>query len=81
MEAARQYSVHEAKAHLSRTLEQVATGEEMAISRSGEPVAKTVPLHTRAKRTERGSLRGQIHTRKDFDGLPDDLADAFGMLS
>lgn len=58
-----------------------ATGEEMAISRSGEPVAKTVPLHTRAKRTERGSLREQIHTRKDFDGLPDDLADAFGMLS
>ncbi|WP_329195243.1 hypothetical protein [Streptomyces sp. NBC_01435] len=44
-------------------------------------MAKTVPLHTRAKRTERGSLREQIHTRKDFDGLPDDLADAFGMLS
>ncbi|MFF3786006.1 type II toxin-antitoxin system Phd/YefM family antitoxin [Streptomyces sp. NPDC001933] len=75
MEAVRQYNVHE-----SRILEQAATGEKMVISRSGEPVAKIVPLRTRVKRTERGSLQGQIHIRKDFDDLPDGLADAFGML-
>ncbi|MFE4881012.1 type II toxin-antitoxin system Phd/YefM family antitoxin [Streptomyces sp. NPDC056701] len=80
MEAARQYDVHEAKTHLSRILEQVATGEEVVIFRSGEPVAKIVPLRDRVKRTGRGSLQGQIHIREDFDGLPDDLADAFGML-
>lgn len=76
---ARQYNVHEAKTHLSRILEQVATGEEVVISKAGEPVAKVVPLHPRVRRTGRGSLSGQIHIKDDFDDLPDDLADAFGM--
>ncbi|MEE1809708.1 type II toxin-antitoxin system Phd/YefM family antitoxin [Streptomyces sp. BE133] len=79
MEAARQYNVHEAKTHLSRILEQVATGEEVVISKAGVPVAKVVPLRARVKRTGRGSLQGQIHIKEDFDDLPDDLAEAFGM--
>ncbi|MFE6763003.1 type II toxin-antitoxin system Phd/YefM family antitoxin [Streptomyces sp. NPDC057689] len=79
MEAARQYNVHEAKTHLSRILEQVATGQEVVISKAGEPVAKVVPLRARVARTGRGSLRGQIRFGDDFDELPDDVADAFGM--
>ncbi|MFF1921023.1 type II toxin-antitoxin system Phd/YefM family antitoxin [Streptomyces sp. NPDC058221] len=79
MEAARQYNVHEAKTHLSRILEQVATGEEVVISKAGEPVAKVVPLRAGVRRTGRGSLRGRIHVPDDFDELPDDVADAFGM--
>lgn len=79
MEAARQYNVHEAKTHLSRILEQVATGEEVVICKAGEPVAKVVPLRARVKRTGRGSLKGQIRIADDFDELPDDMADAFGM--
>ncbi|MEV6509612.1 type II toxin-antitoxin system prevent-host-death family antitoxin [Streptomyces sp. NPDC051642] len=78
MEAARQYNVHEAKAHFSRILEQVATGEEVVISKAGEPVAKVVPLRPKARRSGRGSLRGQIHFSDGFDTLPDDIADAFG---
>lgn len=79
MEAAHRYNVHEAKTHLSRILEQVATGQEVIISKAGEPVAKVVPLHPKVKRTGRGSLRGRIHIPDDFDELPDDLTDAFGM--
>lgn len=79
MGAAHQYNVHEAKTHLSRILEQVATGEEVVISKAGEPVAKVVPLRPKVKRTGRGSLRGAIHIADDFDDLPDDLADAFGV--
>lgn len=79
MEAARQYNVHEAKTHLSRILEQVATGEEVIISKAGEPVAKVVPLRARVQRTGRGSLKGRIRIADDFDELPDDVADAFGM--
>ncbi|MFI6863159.1 type II toxin-antitoxin system Phd/YefM family antitoxin [Streptomyces sp. NPDC050421] len=79
MEAARQYNVHEAKTHLSRILEHVATGEEVIISKAGEPVAKVVPLRTHVKRTGRGSLKGRIRIADDFDELPDDMADAFGM--
>ncbi|MFD9287026.1 type II toxin-antitoxin system Phd/YefM family antitoxin [Streptomyces sp. NPDC060030] len=79
MEAARQYNVHEAKTHFSRILQQVETGEEVVISRAGEPIAKVVPLHPKVRRTGRGSLRGQIHIPDDFDEFPDDIADAFGM--
>jgi prevent-host-death family protein len=79
VEAARQYNVHEAKTHFSRILEQVATGEEVVISKAGEPVAKVVPLRPKVRRSGRGSLRGQIHIPDDFDTLPDDIADAFGM--
>ncbi|MFE5092951.1 type II toxin-antitoxin system Phd/YefM family antitoxin [Streptomyces sp. NPDC056638] len=80
MEAARQYNVHEAKTHFSRILEQVATGEEVVISKAGKPVAKVVPLRPAVRRTGRGSLKGQIRIADDFDNLPDDIADAFGML-
>jgi hypothetical protein len=31
------------------------------------------------RRAGRGSPRGQIHIPDDFDELPDDIADAFGM--
>ncbi|MGW4626713.1 type II toxin-antitoxin system Phd/YefM family antitoxin [Streptomyces rubiginosohelvolus] len=79
MEAARQYNVHEAKTHFSRILEQVATGEEIVISKAGEPVAKVVPLRPKVRRTGRGSLAGHIHIADDFDELPEDIADAFGM--
>jgi prevent-host-death family protein len=74
-----QFNVHEAKTHFSRILERVATGEEVVISKAGEPVAKVVPLRPKVQRTERGSLRGRIHIPDDFDELPDDLSDAFGM--
>ncbi|WSJ91116.1 type II toxin-antitoxin system prevent-host-death family antitoxin [Streptomyces sp. NBC_01304] len=60
-------------------MEQVATGEEVVISKAGEPVAKVVPLRPKVRRTGRGSLRGRIHIPDDFDALPDDIADAFGM--
>ncbi|MDW4896778.1 MULTISPECIES: type II toxin-antitoxin system Phd/YefM family antitoxin [Streptomyces] len=78
MEAARQYNVHEAKTHFSRILEQVATGEEIVISKAGEPVAKVVPLRPKVRRTGRGSLAGQVRIADDFDALPDDIAEAFG---
>lgn len=73
-----QYNVHEAKTHFSRILERVSTGEDVVISKAGEPVAKVVPLRPKVQRTERGSLRGRIHLGDDFDELPDDLADTFG---
>ena len=39
-----QVSVHEAKTHLSRLLNDVERGEEVIIARNGEPVAKLVPF-------------------------------------
>ena len=70
-------NVHEAKTHFSRLLKRVIQGEEILIAKSGEPVAKLVPLPRRKRQP--GSLKGQIRIREDFDApLPEDLVRAFG---
>ncbi|MEU9358486.1 type II toxin-antitoxin system prevent-host-death family antitoxin [Streptomyces sp. NPDC048301] len=46
MEASLQYDVREAETHFSRILQQVEAGEEVVISRAGEPIAKVVPLRS-----------------------------------
>ncbi|MFF6887440.1 type II toxin-antitoxin system Phd/YefM family antitoxin [Streptomyces sp. NPDC012421] len=78
MEAARQYNVHDAKTHFSKILEAVATGQEVIISKAGEPVAKVVPLAGKVHRTDFGSLRGRITIADDFDELPEGWDETFG---
>ena len=69
--------VHEAKTHLSRLLERVSAGEEIAITRRGEEVARLVPP-PRATRRRLGIDRGRFTVPDDFDApLPDDVLDAF----
>ena len=71
--------IHEAKTHLSRLVERARAGEEVVIQRSGEPVAKLVPIRGRAPvAASYGVWRGQIEIAEDFDELPDDIAAAFG---
>jgi prevent-host-death family protein len=70
-------SVHEAKTHLSRLLRQVALGEEVLISRGGEPIARLVPAQRRAKR-KLGMDRGRVEIAEDFDApLPEDILAGF----
>ena len=37
-------SIHAAKTHLSRLMDEAGAGEEIIIARAGKPVAKRVPL-------------------------------------
>lgn len=78
--AQRQYNVHDAKTNFSRILQLVETGEEVVISRAGEPVAKVVPFRPVVRRTSRGSLKEPVVFHDDFDDLSDDpgFAEAFG---
>jgi prevent-host-death family protein len=70
--------VHEAKTHLSRLLERVASGEEIAIARRGEVVARLVPIGSRSTR-RLGIDEGRFTVPDDFDApLPDDVLAAFG---
>lgn len=66
-EHAAQYNIHEAKTNLSRIIERVERGEEIVISRAGDPVAKVIPLVRHAGRAGRGSLRGQLTLADDWD--------------
>jgi prevent-host-death family protein len=70
--------MHEAKTTLSRLVDAAQAGEEVVITRSGEPVARIEPIRpTVARRSLFGSLKDQIEIAEDFDELPEELLVAF----
>jgi prevent-host-death family protein len=80
-EGAEQFNIHEAKTQLSRIIERVEKGEHVVISRAGVPVAKVVPFPTKANRSARGSLAGQIALSEDWDSpeVNAEIARDFGL--
>ncbi len=58
----------------------VQQGDEVNLAKSGKPVAKIVPYGGAAQRRVPGSMRGEIRIAPGFDRLPDDMADALGMI-
>jgi prevent-host-death family protein len=81
-EAAAQFNIHDAKTNLSRIIERVEHGEEIIISRAGNPVAKVVPLTRRINRNGRGSLRGTLVAADDWDSdeVNEAIARDFGTM-
>jgi prevent-host-death family protein len=70
-------NIHEAKTHFSELLRRVVAGEEVVISRAGQPVAKIVPISARAPRRF-GIDRGVFQVPDDFDApLPADVLETF----
>ncbi len=66
--------MHEAKTTLSRLVDAAQAGEEVVITRSGDPVARIEPIRPVAPRASLfGSLKGQIEIAEDFDELPEEL--------
>ena len=80
-EAAAQFNIHDAKTNLSRIIDRVEHGEEIIISRAGNPVAKVIPLTRMVHRTGRGSLRGRLVVTEDWDApeVNEDIARDFGL--
>lgn len=68
-------SVHEAKTHLSRLLEQVRGGEEILIAKRGKPYARLCPLAAPAPRRP-GLLTGTVDDTF-FEPLPEEELDAW----
>ena len=73
-------NISEAKAQLSALVEKVMAGQEVVIGKAGKPVAKLVRYEQSEKPRRPGALRGKIKIADDFDELPADIADAFGMV-
>ena len=68
-----QVSVHEAKTHLSRLLRRANNGEEVVITRSGQPVARLVPMAK--ERPVFGIDEGRFVVPDDFnDPLDEEFA-------
>lgn len=72
-------NISEAKAQLSRLIERVTAGEDIIIGKAGKPVARLVRYENNRQQRQPGALKGKIKIAEDFDELPDDIADAFGM--
>lgn len=72
-------NIAQAKAELSALLEEVEKGEEVILARAGKPIAKIVAWRGASGPRKPGALAGQISISPDFDTLPDDIAEAFGM--
>lgn len=71
-----EFTIHEAKTHLYRLLERVATGERIIISEAGRPVADLVPHQRRTVKI--GGLSGRIRfDDADFDDLDPDIQHMF----
>lgn len=69
--------VHEAKTTLSRLLRRASAGEDVVITRDGEPVARLVPVE-RPGRRMLGQDVGLFEYPEDFnDPLPAELLGAF----
>jgi prevent-host-death family protein len=72
-------NISEAKAELSALIEAVQNGREVIIAKAGKPVARLVAFRGPARPRKPGSMSGEIWIGPDFDTLPDDLEEAFGM--
>lgn len=74
--------MHEAKTQLSKLVERVEAGEEIVITRRGEPAARLVPESSGGGFASlAGAWRGRVKIADDFDELPDDLAGSLGMTT
>jgi prevent-host-death family protein len=73
-------NISEAKAQLSALIEKVMAGEDVIIGKAGKPVAKLVRYERSEEPRRPGALRGKIEIAEDFDELPEDIAEALGMI-
>jgi prevent-host-death family protein len=72
-------NISEAKAELSALVEEVQKGGEVILAKSGKPVAKIISFRGASRPRVPGAMAGQIWIAPDFDELPDDVAEAFGV--
>ena len=60
-------NIHHAKTHLSRLIEDVASGNEVLIAKGGRPMARLVPLGRDDSPRRAGFLKGKVRISEEFD--------------
>ncbi|NQU64285.1 MAG: type II toxin-antitoxin system prevent-host-death family antitoxin [SAR324 cluster bacterium] len=72
-------NISEEKSQFSKLIERVTAGEEIIIGKAGKPVARLVRYENNRQQRRPSALMGKIKIAEDFDELPDDIAEAFGI--
>ena len=72
-------NISDAKASLSKLIEQVLQGQEVVIGKAGKPVARLVPydVDTSPRELGAGNWKGKIWMADDFDDLPEEILALF----
>ena len=71
-------TIHAAKTHLSRLIEEVTAGEQVMIARGKNPVARLVPIKPQKHGRVFGAMRGRAKCgRRFFEPLRDDELEAW----
>lgn len=65
-------NIHEAKTHLSKIIDEVATGREVIIAKAGKPMARLAPLTSAVRPKKLGLLKGKLKVPDDFNKPLDD---------
>jgi|HubBroStandDraft_1064217.scaffolds.fasta_scaffold2472417_1 prevent-host-death family protein len=74
--------IYEAKANLSRLIEEACLGEEIIIARGKDPVVRLVPIAGRKGRRKLGSLKGKLLVGPEFfEPLPPEELASWGSPS
>lgn len=63
------FNIHDAKTHLSKLVDQAASGESFIIAKAGKPMVKVIPLSQKeaAPSQRLGFMSGEIQVPDDFD--------------
>jgi len=72
-------NIHEAKTHLSRYLEKVASGETIILCKRNIPIAEIRPIRTRREYNRPiGLAKGEFEVIPEFfESLPEEVLSAF----
>lgn len=74
----RTVNISQAKALLSRLVEEAAGGEEIVITKHNRPVARLVAPEASTRPRKPGGWEGQVWMADDFDAqLPEELEKSF----
>lgn len=69
--------LYEARAKLSELAERARAGEQVILSRNGEPYVELRPYTSPQRPRTPGRLAGGIHMAADFDETPGAILEAF----
>lgn len=70
----KQVTIHQAKTHLSRLIQEALAGEEIVIARGNQPVVRLVAVESARSERTPGALAGFITSMaEDFDRPLDDF--------
>lgn len=65
----RQVNIHEAKAHLSRLVEQAALGEPFVIAKAGRPMVTVTAYQSPLEPARRVGFMPSVQVPEDFDTM------------